>query len=467
MTENSQDYWVKQLIGLNTRLDRRGWSRGICFAKLLAERLCQSDVLPRSVHLRLGSPASNRSSLKDIHNHLGYNFECTTCFPKPLPSNYIHGISRTETASSDALLHTQDSALQSPRIDTPSPTSLQSGTAGLADDRCSHHTGTSHATASMWLSADCEIAYGWYPQSFDNLGFSSSFPPNQERNGTQTSPTDADSLSLNNNTTASSSQILGNVSQSSAKRSEQSPEPDHIRYAKSKRAVSSAQVWNAAHGIQEELHQSDEVLRIQSRYRQIKESRSGQSAKLHSASSLGLGSFRSLACIQNSTTISEHVNVSAQDEWLQTFAQVEESDPNDIVNVVLCGWDIEESGRRFNSFFLANPHAHMDVADEKHKCAIMHGTRFPYASQQVFVRMPVLLPYESSIFSLVQSGDIDGTRALLTSGKAPIDAIDPYGLGLLYVSTSMMAPSGRLTVATVCFLLLLEGSRPCCLLPHV
>jgi hypothetical protein len=61
--------------------------------------------------------------------------------------------------------------------------------------------------------------------------------------------------------------------------------------------------------------------------------------------------------------------------------------------------------------------------------------RFPYYSQQVFCRIPVILPYDSPIFVCVQNGDIDYMRTLLTSGVTSIDAVDPYGLGLLYVSS--------------------------------
>jgi hypothetical protein len=68
---------------------------------------------------------------------------------------------------------------------------------------------------------------------------------------------------------------------------------------------------------------------------------------------------------------------------------------------------------------------------------------FSFASQQLFTRMPVVLPYESRIFSVVQRGDVDGLRKLLTAGKMPIDAIDPYGLGLFYVGifNAVLVPS--------------------------
>jgi len=59
---------------------------------------------------------------------------------------------------------------------------------------------------------------------------------------------------------------------------------------------------------------------------------------------------------------------------------------------------------------------------------------FPYYSQQVFSRNPAILPCDSPIFPCVRSGDIDRMRVLLTSGTTTIDAVDPYGFGLLYVS---------------------------------
>jgi hypothetical protein len=48
-----------------------------------------------------------------------------------------------------------------------------------------------------------------------------------------------------------------------------------------------------------------------------------------------------------------------------------------------------------------------------------------------------MVGYDSPIFICVQSGDIDGTRALLETGMATIHDIDPYNLGLLYVRKSI------------------------------
>lgn len=77
----------------------------------------------------------------------------------------------------------------------------------------------------------------------------------------------------------------------------------------------------------------------------------------------------------------------------------------------------------------------MQQQEEQLENAPMIDLSFPY-SQQIFSRIPVLLPYESPIFECVQNGDIDGMRRLLTSGTTSIDAVDPYGLGLLYVGVS-------------------------------
>lgn len=43
-------------------------------------------------------------------------------------------------------------------------------------------------------------------------------------------------------------------------------------------------------------------------------------------------------------------------------------------------------------------------------------------------------PYDSEIFAVVQDGDVPAVMALLRSGNASIHDVDPYGLGLLYVS---------------------------------
>lgn len=43
------------------------------------------------------------------------------------------------------------------------------------------------------------------------------------------------------------------------------------------------------------------------------------------------------------------------------------------------------------------------------------------------------IPYDSPILVCVQEGDTDGIRSLLRSGRASLNDLDPYGLGLLYV----------------------------------
>lgn len=43
-------------------------------------------------------------------------------------------------------------------------------------------------------------------------------------------------------------------------------------------------------------------------------------------------------------------------------------------------------------------------------------------------------PYDSKIFAVIQDGDVPAAISLLGSGKASIHDVDPYGLGLLYVS---------------------------------
>lgn len=44
------------------------------------------------------------------------------------------------------------------------------------------------------------------------------------------------------------------------------------------------------------------------------------------------------------------------------------------------------------------------------------------------------IPYDSPILICAQEGDIKGMRKLLRSGVASLNDVDPYGLGLLYVS---------------------------------
>lgn len=45
------------------------------------------------------------------------------------------------------------------------------------------------------------------------------------------------------------------------------------------------------------------------------------------------------------------------------------------------------------------------------------------------------ISYDSPIFIAVQEGKVDEIRNLLCSGRASLNDIDPYGLGLLYVSS--------------------------------
>lgn len=70
------------------------------------------------------------------------------------------------------------------------------------------------------------------------------------------------------------------------------------------------------------------------------------------------------------------------------------------------------------------------------------------------------IAYDSPIFIAVQEGNVDAIRTLLCSGKASLNDIDPYGLGLLYVSSirnrSSCLHSKKNLQIIVCCLLLLE-----------
>lgn len=153
----------------------------------------------------------------------------------------------------------------------------------------------------------------------------------------------------------------------------------------------------------------------------------------------------------------EDVATYAQDDWLQTFAHVQEVNASTIVDSVLNGWDNEESDRRVNSFFQPSLRTRATDAFDKRSGAAAQKVGFPYASQQLFNRIPVELPYESAIFTRVQCGDIDGTRALLGSGSTSIDAVDPYGLGLLYVSNRPRIPLTNYLSVETSMLLTIAG----------
>lgn len=55
------------------------------------------------------------------------------------------------------------------------------------------------------------------------------------------------------------------------------------------------------------------------------------------------------------------------------------------------------------------------------------------------------IPYDSPILVCTQDGDIEGMRRLLRLGAASLNDVDPYGLGLLYVS--MPSPKAMDSVA--------------------
>jgi hypothetical protein len=56
-------------------------------------------------------------------------------------------------------------------------------------------------------------------------------------------------------------------------------------------------------------------------------------------------------------------------------------------------------------------------------------------SLHVSVKTPNTIPYDSPILIAVQEGQVKGIRSLLCSGRASLNDIDPYGFGLLDVSS--------------------------------
>lgn len=57
------------------------------------------------------------------------------------------------------------------------------------------------------------------------------------------------------------------------------------------------------------------------------------------------------------------------------------------------------------------------------------------------IPLPTQLPYDSEIFVYVQTGDIEATYRTLYNKYAHINVVDPYGLGLLYVSRPVSKPA--------------------------
>ncbi|KAF2844508.1 ankyrin [Plenodomus tracheiphilus IPT5] len=77
-----------------------------------------------------------------------------------------------------------------------------------------------------------------------------------------------------------------------------------------------------------------------------------------------------------------------------------------------------------------------------------------------FLGLPEEIPYESEILIYVQNGEIDNTLALLESGRASINVVDPYGLGLIYYATYYCWRScGRAASIEMCRVLLRCGAN--------
>lgn len=62
------------------------------------------------------------------------------------------------------------------------------------------------------------------------------------------------------------------------------------------------------------------------------------------------------------------------------------------------------------------------------------GQNSPWFSSQVFIRAPVYIQYDHPILLRVQEGDVDGVRDLWQHQNGHVDVMDPYGLGLLYMT---------------------------------
>lgn len=58
-----------------------------------------------------------------------------------------------------------------------------------------------------------------------------------------------------------------------------------------------------------------------------------------------------------------------------------------------------------------------------------------YPSQQLFVRIPIIKPYEEPLFTFIQKGDLHRAEMVLRNDPQSIDSVDPYNLGVLYVRT--------------------------------
>ena len=53
------------------------------------------------------------------------------------------------------------------------------------------------------------------------------------------------------------------------------------------------------------------------------------------------------------------------------------------------------------------------------------------------------IPYDSPIHLAIQAGHIEDVKDILCSGKASLNDVDPYGLGILYVSRSKSLEEDR------------------------
>lgn len=82
----------------------------------------------------------------------------------------------------------------------------------------------------------------------------------------------------------------------------------------------------------------------------------------------------------------------------------------------------------------------------------------PWNSSNPMPQTAITIPYESPIFRHIQEGDIRRSMELIDSGLVSVHSVDPYGLGVLYVSyyhRIIKAEGHVLTFAiTVCHILL-------------
>jgi len=116
-----------------------------------------------------------------------------------------------------------------------------------------------------------------------------------------------------------------------------------------------------------------------------------------------------------------------------------ESALRDVIDLVNCEthpWEDDDAAisllsqhpRSQDQLTSANTYTGFDLSSNRYSISLE-------ATFNKTTHLQYIVQYDSPIFICVQSGDINGARALFQEGMASIYDVDPYNLGLLYYAS--------------------------------